>query len=471
MDTLVPVLTAVQMRDCDNKTIQNEPISSIALMERAARRVYNVLQKFIGGEQRILVLCGPGNNGGDGLAIGRMLISDGYQTQIALCTFGKEASTENIFQESLLGQFRPDALSKPNNAADIDLLQTDIIVDCLFGTGMRTELEGEFLNLVQKINNSGKQVYSVDMPSGLLDQKAQEYGSFVHCSCALAIQAPKTSFFYPENKISFVVIDVGIQIGEIDIMHFFMSPEPIWKEKLEKSWPSKPIFGHKGDNGHVLLVGGNVGMHGAITLAAESCISEGAGLTTVWSPAGSRLYMARLPKAMHIAASLSSKSLSKITLEKFSTLVIGPGLNTQRESTYLLQDLLSNWNKPALLDADALNILANNRSFWPLVKPGSILTPHPGEFKRLFGEYSSGYDIIEIGRKMAMEKEIYIVAKNKYTHIFCPNGEIITNGSGDENKAQGGSGDQLTGHIAAWWARTGQAKTACMAGVFRAGWY
>lgn len=469
MDFLVPVLDSSQMAQCDKHCIQNEPIQSFDLMERAARMVYNQLKPLLLKSGSIGLICGPGNNGGDGLAIARMLAADGFSIKVVLCLFHKTQSADNLRQLYLLKQYKPNAIQTVEFPTDIRLTEYSCIIDALLGTGLRTEAEDEFSQIIHQINQSPLPKFSIDMPSGLLATGTQKPNTWVKAQKTIAIQAPKPSFFYAENQVSFELANASIDTSVVNSNTYFLSPQTPWREKLLKTEPQKSEFDHKGKSGHVLLVGGNKGMHGAIALSAESCISAGAGRTTVWSPAGARLYLGNLPKAMHLANGLNSSALSKLTLDAFTTLAVGPGLGKSQTAMEMLRDLLGSWNKPALLDADALNILASNRALWGLIKPNSILTPHPGEFQRLFGETESGEAFFKVGKKAAEEKQIYIVAKNRYTHIFCPDGKVFINGSGNSALGQGGSGDCLTGHIAAIWGIHNDPFTACMYGVYKSG--
>lgn len=468
MDALIPVVTSFQMKNADAETIRTEPISSIELMERASGRLYNALINRIQKNQKILVLCGPGNNGGDGLCIARLLHTDRYACTSLLCLFGKKQSPDNELNAGLLKAYRPSAIHEPKSASEIDFNGCDIIVDCLFGTGLQKALEGEFQLLLERVNRSGKKVISIDMPSGLSDTTAMDRAVFIQADETLTIQAPKPSFFYPENQIRFEIIDAGIRIRDTTEMKF-LSPQSPWKEAILDQIPGKPEFGHKGNSGHVLIAGGNKGMYGAVALAANASVLHGAGLTTVMAPSGSRLYMAAIPKAMHLPAGLDADHVNITDLSRFTTLALGPGLNTSENSRNFLMAMLKKWDRPVLLDADALNLLAGNKDIWPLVKPGSILTPHPGEFKRLFGGYNTGEEKFSIGKREAKSRGIFILAKDKYSALFCPDGEIIVNGSGGPELSQGGSGDTLTGAIAAWWGRTSDAKIAAMAGMYLCG--
>jgi len=457
------------MRECDAKTIAEEPISGIDLMERASRGIYNKLIPELNARQKIAIVCGPGNNGGDGLCIALMLLRDGFDVKIYRTIFGKNISADHTFYYQLLMQYKADLVQDIEDPNQLDFEKCDIVLDAIFGTGMQHIATDLFLKCIQIINNFSGTVYSIDMPSGLLDKGFQPYNSFVHSKITYTIEAPKPSFFYPENKISFRIANAGIKIKDAPTEEYFLSAEAQHIKNILRAIPQKPEHGHKGNSGHVLLIGGNNGMHGAIALAANSCIQHGAGLTTAFAPAGAKLYLANIPKAMHIAKKLIVENAFHVNDKNFTTLAIGPGLGLDSESTEFLKIILKTWNKPVILDADALNILAENEGFWKYVLPGSILTPHPGEFTRLFGIFNHTSDKFQKAREVCQSKQIYILAKDKYSALICPDGSIVFNGSGGPELSQGGSGDTLTGAIAAWMARTSDPKMACMAAMYLCG--
>ncbi|MCC7299327.1 MAG: NAD(P)H-hydrate epimerase [Bacteroidia bacterium] len=469
MDFLIPITSAAQMRIADAETIKNEPISSLDLMERAANRLFEHLKKHIDFQQEILIVCGPGNNGGDGLCIARLLWASGYKAKVWHVLFGKTASPENAKQAELAKKYRPNFFTEIGSILNLEIPSCDVILDCIFGTGLSQAITGEFEILIQKINNSHIPVISIDMPSGLFDTEPQRLATRIFPQKTFTIQAPKPSFFYPENEISFDTIDVGIQIKKSTPEFAFLSEESPYQSQILNSFPPKTEFGYKGTFGHALIIGGNVNMHGAIALATESCIAQGAGKTTVWAPAGARLYLAHIPKAMHIAKSIDERVLAGMDVSAFTIAAIGPGLNTNENSKNFLRAFLTKWSKPVILDADALNILAAEPSIMKLLPKGSLLTPHWGELTRLFGRFDDGKEMLEKVGQIASELGIYILAKNRYSILFCPNKNIFVNGSGSPKLAQGGSGDRLLGMVTGWWARTGDAELAAKAGMYIAG--
>lgn len=461
----IPVLDAAEIKQCDQHTINSEPISGTDLMERASRAVFNRITSLF-PHKKLHFICGPGNNGGDGLCMAAMARAS-HNVRISLCLFGKKQSTENEIYAHLVSDIFKGTLNEISNAEALQIQADELVVDCLFGTGLSAEITGEFANIIEKINASENTIVSVDVPSGLFTENTQGNATRVFSHKTIAIQCPKKSFFFAENKIDFDVVNAGIKLSPNT--QFYLSPEDPWCSKINALIPEKDKFSYKGNYGHALLVGGNNGMHGAIALAAEQCLKEGAGLTTVLAPAGSKLYLAHLPKAMHLAKPFNTETLHDLELDKYTVLAAGPGMGNTPKTADFLQGLLKKWNKPCVLDADALNILALHPQMWEWVEPGSVLTPHPGEFKRLFGPFQNGLEMQKIASEFAQKKQIYILAKNTYSTLFTPEGHMYHNGSGGPWLAQGGSGDQLTGKITGLWARTQNPHLAALCGCYRAG--
>ncbi len=461
----IPVLDAAEIKQCDQHTINTEPISGTDLMERASRAVFNRLIELF-PHKKLHFICGPGNNGGDGLCMALMALSS-HSVKVSLCIFDKKQSNENAFYSRILSGFSPHILSTITREEDLNFGTDELLIDCIFGTGINTEISGKFIKIIEKINASDNTIVSVDVPSGLFTENPQGNATRVFSHKTIAIQCPKKSFFFAENKIDFQLVNAGIKLHQST--QFYLSAEEPWRCKINALIPEKDKFGYKGNYGHALLVGGNNGMHGAIALAAEQCLKEGAGLTTVLAPAGSKLYLAQLPKVMHLAKPFNTETLHDLELEKYTVLAAGPGMGNTPKAADFLQGLLEKWNKPCVLDADALNILAQYPHMWEWVKPGSVLTPHVGEFKRLFGTFQNGLEMQKIATETAQQKQIYILAKNTYSTLFTPEGYMYHNGSGGPWLAQGGSGDQLTGKITGLWARTQNPHLAALCGCYSAG--
>lgn len=468
MDFLTPVLTSAQMQQCDRETMESEPISSIALMERASRAVYNQLQKELARRSSLLFICGPGNNGGDALCIARMALIDGHQATVLLVTGDRSPSASREFQLQLLQLYRPAVIRTYEEGDSLVVSGIDYIVDGLFGTGLHSKAEGVFESIIHQINTSGKKTYSIDMPSGLADHGNFGENTFVRAHKTIGIQCAKPSYFHPQHQIVFDLVSAGIQTKNKDSGFYFISPQEPWISGLEQWLPKNPLFGHKGTQGRVLLIGGAAGMSGAIALAAKACIENGAGYTHVFTEKGSELWLVQLPKAMCHAQDLTANSFDAYNNEKIDVIAIGPGLGTHAARKDLLISVMQRGGK-LLLDADALTILSEEPGLLQRVPRGSILTPHPGEFQRLFEFGVEDPHFIEKGRDLATRLGIHVLAKNKYSTYFSASGEVIVGDLGNASLAQGGSGDRLTGIIAAWWAKTQDAKTAIIAGQYYLG--
>lgn len=468
MDFLTPITTAAQMQACDRFTIEMEPISSVALMERASRAVYNALKQEWQPRSTIMVICGPGNNGGDGLCIARMALVDGFNVKVVLVHGDRTPSEDQQFQLKLLQQYKPGVVYNFNEGDTIPFNGIDYIVDGLFGTGLRSKAEGVFAAIINQVNNSGISVFAIDLPSGLSDTKNFGAGSYIQSVLTIGIECAKPSYFSPNHNINFKLIRAGIKSDQIVPSMYFLSPQEPWISRLEKWLPKNPIFGHKGTMGSVLLIGGAKGMSGAIALAAKSCIENGAGYTRVLTAAESEPWLAVIPKAMCTTEGLHSTAFTSLFNSSIDVIAIGPGLGTGIESKELLIKVLST-GKKIVIDADALNIVAQDSKLLQQIPKDSLLTPHPGEFLRLFGFGADDPDFIHKGCALASDLGIHILAKNKYSSFFSADGEVIVGDLGNPSLAQGGSGDRLTGAIAAWWAKTDNVTTAVIAGQYYMG--
>ncbi len=438
------------VRELDAYTIEHEPISSIDLMERAARALTAaILERYAGC--RFAVFAGPSNNGGDGLAVARMLHDAGCCVAVWLINpKGKLSSDCAVNLERL--QMIDVAVNEVHGAFEMPVLGNDtVIIDALFGSGLRTHVSGSlFADVIERINASGCRVVAVDIPSGLHGENNSPLSGVVVCAdVTLTLQFPKLSLLMPENS-RFVgmmkILDIGLSREGMDSISsdLFFTDEDDIKALLR----TRAIHSHKGCFGRALLVAGSKGMAGASVLAARAALRSGAGLLTVHLPACNNIIMqTALPEAMTSIDSSHSCFSDYIDTGKYSAVAVGPGLGQSNESKEALLNLISGCNVPLLLDADALNILSQCDDWMSLVPVGSVLTPHPGEFARLFGNTASRYHAIDSVRAIACDYGFTIVLKGAYTTIIAPDGNLYFNSTGNPGMATGGSGDVLTGII------------------------
>jgi len=461
------ILNAEQLRSADAYTIKNEPIASIDLMERASSKFVEAFSNEHGPEKLYAVVCGTGNNGGDGLAIARILIKLGYEVQtfvIQSQTGGTIDFTLNLERlEKLTSVHR---ISSHNNLHDFK--KFDIIIDALFGSGLTRSISGLYATIVDEVNRSGVKVVAVDIPSGLYIDKQQEDGAIIEAKTTITFQAPKLSFFIPENY-RFVgdweVVDIGLNKEFLKEQSSFYRTTEV--EDVINILPKRMKFDHKGSFGHGQLVGGSYGKMGAITLASKAFMRTGAGLLTVTIPdSGMNIMQTSVPEAMVLPQS-GAKVINKINdSEKSICLGIGPGLGQERETSLALANFLKDNKKPLILDADALNIISGDLKLLKLLLDETIITPHLKEFDRLAGSSENNWERLEKARTFSKKRRIITVLKGANTAVIDQTGMVHFNTSGNPGMATAGSGDVLLGIISALRTQGLSAIDAAIAGVY-----
>ena len=468
---MIKIFSTDKVRTLDQYTIQNEPISSIDLVERAATTFTSEFCRRYSKQNRIIVFAGQGNNGADALAIARLLTEAGYRVESFLfnptmqltpdCEQNKQRllQTPNIkFTEVAKGDFHAPELG----------IQ-DIVIDGLFGSGLNRPLTGGFAAIVNYINQSEATVVSIDIPSGLFgeDNSQNDPNAIIQADLTLSFAFPKLAFFFPENT-KFV--------GEWKVLDIFIHPDGIANtstsfaliEEVDIAGVFQPRerFSHKGTYGHSLLIAGSRGKFGAALLSAQGCLRSGAGLLTVHIPQrGEQIVQTAFPEAM-IELDPNMEHFSSISnTQSYAAIGIGPGLGTHPESAKALELLLRSTEKPMVIDADALNLIAVNEHLLKLIPARSILTPHPKEFDRLAGESSNAYKRLLKAKDFAEKYQICVVLKGAYTAICTAAGKVYLNKSGNPGMATAGSGDVLTGIILGLLSQGMEPETAAVAGV------
>ena len=461
------ILSANQIREWDQYTIRHEPISSIDLMERAAGRCSEWLQENNMLDRPITIICGKGNNGGDGLAIARMLVQQNINLlNIYILESGSQGSED--FQTNLEKLHYPIRFIQSEKNFP-SFRKNEIIIDALFGSGLNRPLDGVAAKLVEHINQSGHTVVSIDLPSGLPADEAEATTAVVKADHILTFQTSRLSFLLPANA-AFVgkvhILDIGLHPRYYDSVQ--ANYELIDADLISAIYKPRNRFAHKGNFGHALIIAGSYGKMGAAVLCAKACLRSGAGLTTVHIPrTGYAILQSSVPEAM-VSSDPNSYTLTKIEedISKFSCIGIGPGIGEATETKDFLKQLLNNNKKPFVLDADALNILAAEKEMMNKIPAATILTPHPKEFARLFGETKDDLQRIELARQKAIELNIVIVLKGHHTLIATPGGKAYFNNTGNAGMAKGGSGDVLTGMITALVGQYNDAVEAAILGVY-----
>jgi len=471
---IVHILSAEQIRAWDQYTIQYEPISSVDLMERAAQKCVEWLIAKQWSNKRFLIFCGKGNNGGDGLAIARMLIMEGYEVSIYILEFGKLGSED--FQTNLERlHFIPNIdlhFVKANHSFP-SIGANDVVIDALFGSGLNKPLEGLSAELVMHINQSEATIVSIDLPSGLFIGQSSKGNVVIEADYTLTFQCYKLALLVQENAplIGEVqVLDIGLK--EEFLQTIRNAPRLLNEQHIRKIYRPRGRFAHKGTYGHALIVGGSFGKMGAAVLAVKACLHSGAGLTTALIPqCGNSIMQISAPEAMAIIDE-KEKYLSNLPddVERFSAIGIGPGMGTEAETQKLLSFVIRRYTKPVVIDADGLNCLSLNKEWLEQLPSHSILTPHPKEFDRLFGEHNSDFERIEKARFEAQRLNVIIVLKGHHSLIALPDGQCYFNSTGNAGMAKGGSGDVLTGIITSLLAQGYQPVDAALFGVYIHGW-
>lgn len=455
------IFTTLQIRQLDQYTIEREPIASIGLMERAADRILQEFKKDWSMKRDIVILAGPGNNGGDGLALGRMLLQIGYDVQVVLLHNGKLSADCKQNKERIAELFPDFFIEQINSFIPPELSENTIIVDALFGSGLSRSLDGIFDKAVDWITHSRKTIVSIDIPSGLEGEKCARKGDkIVKADITYTLQTPKLSFLFAENE-EFVgkwkVIDIQIHpkgITDTETNYYYLE-KAIIKQRLK----SRSRFSHKGTFGHALVWAGKKGMAGAAVLASKAALRSGAGLVSVHSIDENRIILqSTVPEAIFL------NELDEF--DGYNSIAFGPGLGTESQIAEKLFEFLKKIKKPCILDADALNIISQHKNFIESIPRNSILTPHPKEFERLFGSATNSLERMEKASFKSKELGVIIVLKGANTLIATPDGKVYFNSTGNPGMAVGGMGDVLTGIIAGLLAQGYSSEDSAILGTY-----
>ncbi len=466
------ILTNKDIKALKTATCEAQNISSIDLMERIASVVsVEVISRFL-PSQRIVVVAGPGNNGGDALATARMLFEQGYR-KVEVFLFNvsdrlshdcdeerkKLLTVDGIDFTEIRREFTPPYLGK-----------NDVVIDGLFGAGLKDGLKGGFMMLARYINDSGAYVISIDLPSGLMGESNQNNNlrDVIHANLTLTFQLPRLSFFFKENSEvlgEWKLIDIDLDqdaIRNVESDYYVIDAKNV-APLLRKRDP----FTAKRDYGSTLLFAGSTGMMGAAVMSARAVLKTGAGLCTVHSASrGLQILQTAVPEAM-FEPDRNEHIITDMRLHhNHQVVAVGPGIGTHESTINALNSLLQNTTAPLVLDADALNCIAQRPEMLTLLPPKTIITPHIGEFDRLFGEHLYGEERVATAVKMARHYNINIVLKGHYSVVVRPTGRVCFNMTGNPGMATAGSGDVLTGIIASFLSQGYAPEYAATIGVY-----
>lgn len=469
--SMIPVLSAEQVRKADAHTITHEPIASIDLMERASQRCAQWLAvRFpLSAQPAFIALCGPGNNGGDGMAIAHALFTAGHTVRVITCLGDRPLSADAAVNRDRLARTAIEVIELPVGSPLPRIPENEVVLDALFGTGLDRPLAGWYKELVMAVNALPNPIVSIDLPSGLFaeDNSANDHKAIIQAEHVLTFEVPKLALLLPENGPyvgQWHRLPIGLDaafirgLGSKDLL--------VEQPDAHLLMPDRPRTGHKGTFGHALLVAGSEGKVGASILAARACARSGVGLITAQLPLDLQSAMhAALPEAMSLV-DVFDKRTSADGPARFSAIGIGPGIGTGEETAGLLKRLVQDAAAPLVLDADALNILSENRTWLAFLPKGTLLTPHPKEFDRLTDKSNNGYERLAKARAFAVRFRCVLVLKGAHTATCSPDGTVYFNPTGNPGLAKGGSGDALTGILTGLLAQGLEPVSAAVLGVY-----
>lgn len=468
------IFTASQIKHWDDYTIKHQPISSIELMEKAGEACAEEIISLIKEQSysAVMVFCGPGNNGGDGLVIARYLYVSGISTEVFLVgnreSYSLEYST-NVQRLRTISHATLTTLNKEEQLPEIP--EGTVVIDALFGTGLNKPVTGFAATLINHINQSAAFVVSVDIASGLPAeyQMALMKGDFpvIKPSLTLTFQQPKLTFLLADCAAYtgvFKVIDLGLHpdYARNETTPYYYITHREWRLRLKE----RTKFSHKGTYGHACIAAGAYGKIGAAVLSARAALKAGCGLVTAYVPqCGYLVLQTALPEAM-VLTDVHEHYISNLNIPDFADAVaIGPGIGTHHTTAQALLNWLKQLNLVAkVLDADALNIIATAADV--VYPPNCIITPHVREFERLVGSCSSSWERVCKQQEYAQKHGIVVVLKGAHTSVALPDGRIYFNSTGNPALATAGSGDVLTGILVSLLAQGYAPEDAAIIGVY-----
>lgn len=467
------IFTAAQIHELDNYTITHEPIKSIDLMERAAKTITRAIMDEWTDRTPMVIFAGPGNNGGDALAVARLLAEENYKVSVYLFNIHNKlsddcaANKQRLIDSKRVGHFTEVTL----NFDPPELTEDMVVIDGLFGSGLNKPLIGGFASLVKYINQCPAKVVSIDIPSGLMceDNTYNIHSNIIRADLTLTLQ---------QKKLSMMMADCQKYIGRLRVLDIRLSKEYIDKteancrileeQDVRRLLMPRDDFAHKGAMGNALIIAGSYGMAGAAVLATRACLRSGVGKVTVHTPRRNYLAMqTAVPEAVMQMDHEETYFSESVDSTDFDALGIGPGLGLVENTAIALIGQIRRTSCPIVADADALNILANHQAWMQQLPSGIIMTPHPKEFDRMAGSTSNNdYERLIRAQQMAEHIKGYIILKGHHSALCMPDGHIVFNATGNSGMATAGSGDVLTGILTALLARGYDKGTACQLGMY-----
>ena len=462
------IYTSEQLHRLDAYTIERQRLRSVELMERASAAFANAFAARFDKERPVVVFAGAGNNGGDALCISRLLFEKGFTLSVYLLNTSGRLSTDCAEERQKLLAVKHKRIDFHEVDKQLHVPHLDVqtvVIDGLFGTGINRPIGGGLAAVVHYINASPATVVAIDVPSGLMteDNERNTMSNVMRADLTLTFHAPKLAFLFPENEPyvgAWEVLDIGLEVpdGPTCATPWGFTEEAHIRPLLKPAGR----FAHKGTQGHALLVAGRVGVGGCALLAARACLRSGVGKLTVETPEENRLILQiGLPEAL-----VACSPLDRPAVEEFDAVGIGPGMGVDLQASKQLQSLLRKLSIPAVLDADALTLLAKHADLLAQLPPDTILTPHRGEFERLVGKQPSTFRLLAQAQRMARFNRLNILLKGPWSACIDPAGNVAFNTTGNPGMATAGSGDVLTGIILAFLAQGLRPADALRAAVF-----
>jgi hydroxyethylthiazole kinase-like uncharacterized protein yjeF len=463
---VLKILSSQQIRELDKFTIENEPIAPIDLMERACHTFVNWFVQQVKPEKKVGIVCGTGNNGGDGLGIARLLSERGYSVKVWIVR-GEMGETESfkINFKKLNNKISISEISRPTDRGLFH--DCDILVDAVLGSGLSRAPKGIYAQVISCMNQTDASRIAVDIPSGLFADTPSQ-GTIVEAHHTVSFQLPKLAFLFAENNKyvgNWHLADIGLStefMRDAPAQNFFIDAKSV-----KKIIQPRKRFSHKGSYGHSLLISGSFGKMGACILAARAALRSGLGLLTVHVPScGYSIVQASVPEAMASVDAEENYFSSVPEYLNYSTVGIGPGIGTDPTTVNAFAKVLKEFKKPMVIDADGLNILAQHKELIDLIPEGSVLTPHPKEFERLAGSWKNEFDRLELLRNFSLKIRSVVVLKGAHTAVASPDGKVYFNSTGNPGMATGGSGDVLTGIVTGILSQGYSSLDAAVVGVY-----
>ena len=464
------ILNQLQIREADRQTVLMEPIASIDLMERAAKACFEWICQNYNTDKKLILLCGTGNNGGDGLALYRMLRQKKYTCTLFEFEFGKISSHNYNLNKSKIAQENFKELTHESLS---QIQKNEVIIDAILGTGLNRPVEGSLKRIIQVLNGMPNTILSIDIPTGLFSDFNHEnhHNGIVQATHTLSFQMPKLAFLLPEfgeKSGHFDLLDIGIlpsYLEKVSTPYHYLTAE---KAKIYFKTPKK--FDHKGSNGNLLLIAGSRGKMGAAILAARAALRTGAGKLSVLTPkCGIDILQNTIPEAI-IETNHGVNSISGYYGLNYNTISIGPGMGTNSDAKKFLESVLTSSSAQMVIDADAINIIAEHPKLKEILPKNSIITPHPKEFERLVGSWKTEQEKLKLLIQFSANHNLICILKGAHSAIALPDGNIWFNSSGNPAMATAGSGDVLTGIIGGLLAKGYTPMEASLMGVFAHGY-